>query len=73
MLKIGNERKKDYLERKKDYLGGVLFRSHLLDKTTSVNVKCFQMGKLEIKNKLKTQKNTSILLLFQTAVEGQIF
>lgn len=59
-------------ERKKDYLGAVWFKSYLLDKTTSVNVMCFQMGKLEVKTKLKTWKNTSLLLLFQTAAEGDI-
>lgn len=33
---------------------------------------CFQIDNLEVKLKLKIQKNTSVLLLFQTAAGEQI-
>lgn len=59
-------------ERKEDNLEAVSFKFYLLGKTTRVNVMCFQIGNLEVKLKLKTWKNTFILLLFQTAAEGQI-
>lgn len=60
------------MEWKKDNLEAFSFKFYLLDKTTSVNVMCFQIGNLEVKLKLKTWKNNSILFLFQTAAEGQI-
>lgn len=35
-------------------------------------MRCFETGKPEVKTKLKTQKTNSILLLSQTAAEGQV-
>lgn len=60
------------LKIRKDNMGAVAFKFDFLDKTTPVNVMCFQIGDLEVKLKLKTWRNTSILLLFQTAAEQHL-